>query len=555
MCYIREELPLPSRIDPATGAITCAREPVHRFRVSFETKGVRDDVAVGGPWGRTRRRFGGRKRVWFGGGAGWVAGARAEVARVFGGSQKRPGVIAPKPPPARPLTGPGPSPNLPGHTHTPKTRQNPPKPTPKTAGAGEGLRDRGPPGGVWRQRRPAGHSHQSQRAAGQPAAAVGPRRGRRGPRLQRRRRGGGGGGGGGRRRRRKRRRVRTPRGRQGRLLAVLMQPRPRREARRAQRRGLAAVGRGRGCARSPGGGGGDWREPRPLGVKCCPAGPAPRWRGCSAPPGRRLLISFLLRAGSSTPARPARDRCCLPSRVPLSTRPDLMPSPQRTRASRRATCPAIVWGPLRPSRPPGTLAGPRSSLFRALQRDLCLGCRWLYSSPENLGCASPHPTTTVPLLLLPFPLRVLQYTRAGACTNLGARPGTMRAGRRHGGAPLPTEKHRHKGALRAAPQLGGARAWGARQRRAARFLRHDRGLHKGCNEWWHAWGEWTAARAGRSNAGQNRDDETVRAAEGGRGYRNGAAGAERRRASVPKSHRQGPARAGRKWRHGTMLGA
>jgi hypothetical protein len=47
VCYIREELPVPCRFDVATGAITCAREPVHRFRISFETKGVRDDVAVG----------------------------------------------------------------------------------------------------------------------------------------------------------------------------------------------------------------------------------------------------------------------------------------------------------------------------------------------------------------------------------------------------------------------------------------------------------------------------------------------------------------------------
>lgn len=46
VCYIREELPVPTRIDPATGAVTCGREPVHRFRIAFETKGVRDDVAV-----------------------------------------------------------------------------------------------------------------------------------------------------------------------------------------------------------------------------------------------------------------------------------------------------------------------------------------------------------------------------------------------------------------------------------------------------------------------------------------------------------------------------
>ncbi|GBF96259.1 adenylate kinase [Raphidocelis subcapitata] len=46
VCYIREELPLPSRVDPVTGAIACSREPVHRFRIAFETKGVRDDVAA-----------------------------------------------------------------------------------------------------------------------------------------------------------------------------------------------------------------------------------------------------------------------------------------------------------------------------------------------------------------------------------------------------------------------------------------------------------------------------------------------------------------------------
>ncbi|KAI8462363.1 MAG: hypothetical protein J3K34DRAFT_191729 [Monoraphidium minutum] len=51
VCYIREELAVPVHIDPATFAVACAREPVHRFRISFETKGVRDDVAVrGGSW-------------------------------------------------------------------------------------------------------------------------------------------------------------------------------------------------------------------------------------------------------------------------------------------------------------------------------------------------------------------------------------------------------------------------------------------------------------------------------------------------------------------------
>jgi hypothetical protein len=58
VCYIREELPVPARIDVATGAVTCSREPVHRFRFAFETKGVRDDVAVGrggGEKGQRRR--------------------------------------------------------------------------------------------------------------------------------------------------------------------------------------------------------------------------------------------------------------------------------------------------------------------------------------------------------------------------------------------------------------------------------------------------------------------------------------------------------------------
>ncbi len=50
VCYIREELPVPSNVNVATGAVACVREPVHRFRISFETKGVRDDVAVGWRW-------------------------------------------------------------------------------------------------------------------------------------------------------------------------------------------------------------------------------------------------------------------------------------------------------------------------------------------------------------------------------------------------------------------------------------------------------------------------------------------------------------------------
>jgi hypothetical protein len=46
VCYIREEVPLPSAVDWDSGSITCLTEPLHRFRIQFETKGVREDMKV-----------------------------------------------------------------------------------------------------------------------------------------------------------------------------------------------------------------------------------------------------------------------------------------------------------------------------------------------------------------------------------------------------------------------------------------------------------------------------------------------------------------------------
>jgi hypothetical protein len=45
VCYIREgELAVPLSVSLATGNINCMRESVHRFRISFEAAGVRDEA-------------------------------------------------------------------------------------------------------------------------------------------------------------------------------------------------------------------------------------------------------------------------------------------------------------------------------------------------------------------------------------------------------------------------------------------------------------------------------------------------------------------------------
>jgi hypothetical protein len=64
VCYIREEVPLPAAVDWDSGNITCLTEPLHRFRIQFETKGVREDMKVGVVCGRHRKGGeGGRRRV------------------------------------------------------------------------------------------------------------------------------------------------------------------------------------------------------------------------------------------------------------------------------------------------------------------------------------------------------------------------------------------------------------------------------------------------------------------------------------------------------------
>lgn len=46
VCYVREEIPTPTRINLDHGVIICDREVVHKFKISFERKGVRDDLKV-----------------------------------------------------------------------------------------------------------------------------------------------------------------------------------------------------------------------------------------------------------------------------------------------------------------------------------------------------------------------------------------------------------------------------------------------------------------------------------------------------------------------------
>eukprot|EP00877_Chromochloris_zofingiensis_P000326 jgi/Chrzof1/10294/Cz04g36080.t1 len=52
VCYVREEIPTPTRINLDHGVIICDREVVHKFKISFERKGVRDDLkGPGVTWG------------------------------------------------------------------------------------------------------------------------------------------------------------------------------------------------------------------------------------------------------------------------------------------------------------------------------------------------------------------------------------------------------------------------------------------------------------------------------------------------------------------------
>ena len=47
VCYIREDYAVPERIDPATGVVSTLLKPCHKFRMSFDARGPRDDIKVG----------------------------------------------------------------------------------------------------------------------------------------------------------------------------------------------------------------------------------------------------------------------------------------------------------------------------------------------------------------------------------------------------------------------------------------------------------------------------------------------------------------------------
>lgn len=46
VCYIREDSAVPERVDPKTGAVTTILKPCHKFRISFDARGPRDDIKV-----------------------------------------------------------------------------------------------------------------------------------------------------------------------------------------------------------------------------------------------------------------------------------------------------------------------------------------------------------------------------------------------------------------------------------------------------------------------------------------------------------------------------
>lgn len=46
VCYIREDSAVPDRVDPQTGAVSTILKPCHKFRISFDARGPRDDIKV-----------------------------------------------------------------------------------------------------------------------------------------------------------------------------------------------------------------------------------------------------------------------------------------------------------------------------------------------------------------------------------------------------------------------------------------------------------------------------------------------------------------------------
>jgi hypothetical protein len=49
VCYIREDSAVPERVDTKTGAVSTILKPCHKFRISFDARGPRDDIKVRKP--------------------------------------------------------------------------------------------------------------------------------------------------------------------------------------------------------------------------------------------------------------------------------------------------------------------------------------------------------------------------------------------------------------------------------------------------------------------------------------------------------------------------
>lgn len=47
VCYIREDTAVPERVDLASGSVSTILKPCHKFRISFDARGPRDDIKVG----------------------------------------------------------------------------------------------------------------------------------------------------------------------------------------------------------------------------------------------------------------------------------------------------------------------------------------------------------------------------------------------------------------------------------------------------------------------------------------------------------------------------
>lgn len=46
VCYIREDTAIPEKVDLKTGNIRYALRPCHKFRISFDARGPRDEMKV-----------------------------------------------------------------------------------------------------------------------------------------------------------------------------------------------------------------------------------------------------------------------------------------------------------------------------------------------------------------------------------------------------------------------------------------------------------------------------------------------------------------------------